>query len=49
MLRNFVTDICLLIISKINKYKNRCLAARLYDIALDYDPKLVDETVEKTR
>jgi hypothetical protein len=49
MLRNCVTDICLWIISKINRYKDRCLASRLYDMAMDYDPKLVGGNVERTR
>jgi len=34
-----VTDICLLIINKINPYKDRCLSQRLFDLAEDYNTR----------
>ncbi len=33
-----ITDLSLWVIKKTNRYKNRCLAKRLHDLALLYDP-----------
>jgi len=44
MLRNYITDVCLWVISKANRYKDRCLASRLYDMSLSYDQHLGCDT-----
>jgi len=40
MLRNYITDVCLWVISKVNRHKDSCLASRLYGMSLSYDQRL---------
>ena len=36
-MREKVTDFCIYIVKKVNKFKNRCLSQRLFDLAETYN------------
>jgi hypothetical protein len=43
-MKDMITDICLFVLRKTNKDKNRCLAQRLSNLCKDYDPEYEENT-----
>lgn len=38
-MRSILTALCLRLIQRLNRHKDRCLATKLNDLARDYDPE----------
>ena len=39
MIAEYITDFCIWVVKKVNKYKNRCLAQKLFDLSKWYEPR----------